>query len=167
MPRAFTKRDLVTAAPIVLGVLAMIPESTALENTRAGLSLFWTAFAPAAAVGAVFAYVRARVDARAEVSRLDRASELVTLAIGFGLLSAAFVSILNHAAVTEPRRVISAVVLDKWETRTSHTLLVDWDGVEEELHTPIDVWRSTEPGRYRIKLVVFPGRLGFDVLESY
>lgn len=165
MSRYFATRDLVTGVPIALGALAMISESMALENTRDGLTLFWMAFAPAACLGGLLGYLRNRRDPKAERATLERRTEPLILAIGFGFVFAAAASLINRVGVGEPRRASEVAVIDKWKQRTGYMLLVDWAGAQEELKAPIDVWEDAQAGTGHVQLVVFAGRLGFEVAE--
>jgi hypothetical protein len=166
MGKTFDRRGVVTGAPFMSGALLMIPESGALENTRGGETLFWTAFVPAAVLGATIAYGFCWRKPAPDQRGFERIAEFLILALGVGLLCGTAASCFNHLAVSSAPRNVEVPVLDRWKTRTSDALLVDWEGVHEELDAPADAWARARPGASQLELVVVSGRLGYEFAKS-
>lgn len=150
-----------------VSLIAIWWESTPLENTLGGDVLFAVACAAGAIVAVLLrAYVWRRMPGAPFRERLD---ELVTLAFGLALLSAAAASFVNRSFPPGPPIGSTHVVSGApsggraWQR---FYIRIEFSFGSEKLEVSREFWASAPTGT-KVNLWFVPGRLGFAYLDRY
>lgn len=165
----------VLAAP---GLFFALHQGTAIENTLGEIDLFGLGFTAGACLGIPVGYVLSTF--------LPYRGVILGTFLGLALWLGAGVIQLNRDVPDAARSTQVTSLLGKHayrfpsrrqpSARNSYAVLrshkpawrcifVDWQGSKERLRIGPELWKNVSPGRDRIELTTYAGRLGWTVVE--